>query len=146
VFRDAARIGGEIRQVEVFAREPRGADTRPGFVLVPDQPRGAVASVDYREGEITLCADGSGRITGIPRAVWDFAVSAYRVVPRWLEGRKGLPADLNLVRELRDVCARAAELIDLFAEADIVLEGALRETLSRDALGVGGQSEIAESA
>jgi hypothetical protein len=33
-----------------------------------------------------------------------------------------LPADLALVRELRDICGRIAELIDLFAEADIVLE------------------------
>jgi hypothetical protein len=39
---------------------------------------------------------------------------------------KGLPADLALLRELRDICGRIAELIDLFAEADIVLESTLR--------------------
>lgn len=28
-----------------------------------------------------------------PDAVWRFAVSGYRVLPRWIEGRKGLPDD-----------------------------------------------------
>lgn len=37
--------------------------------------------------------------------------------------------------ELRDICGRIAELIDRFAEADIVLEATLHETLSREALG-----------
>ncbi len=94
-------------------------------------------AVQYTEGAVTLCADGSGRITGIPEAAWSFAVSGYRVLPRWLEGRIGLPADSDLVTELRDICLRIAELIDLFAEADIVLEAALRETLARGALGLG---------
>jgi hypothetical protein len=40
------------------------------------------------------------------------------------------------VRELRDICGRIAELIDLFAEADIVLEATLSETLTREALGL----------
>jgi len=64
-------------------------------------------------------------------------------VPRWLEARIGLPADLILVRELRDICGRIAELIDLFAQADIVLEATLKETLSREALGLApiGQNE-----
>jgi hypothetical protein len=44
---------------------------------------------------------------------------------------------------LRDICGRIAELIDLFAEADIVLEATLRETMTREALGLeaGGQDE-----
>ncbi|GIL03062.1 MAG: hypothetical protein BroJett030_29610 [Alphaproteobacteria bacterium] len=36
---------------------------------------------------------------------------------------------------LRDICGRIAELIDLFAEADTVLESTLQETLTREALG-----------
>ncbi len=89
----------------------------------------------YAEGEIALCDDGSGRITGISQIVWDFAVSGYRVLPRWIEGRKGLPADLALIRELRDVAARIAELIHRFDEADLVLNDTLADTLTRDELG-----------
>ena len=56
-------------------------------------------------------------------------------MPRWLEARIGLQTDLALVSEFRDICGRIAELIDLFANADIVLEAALHQTLSREALG-----------
>jgi hypothetical protein len=95
-----------------------------------------LAPVEYADGSIMLCTGGTGRVTGIPQPVWDFAVSGYRVLPRWLEARVGLPADLSLLRELRDICGRIAELIDLFAEADIVLAAALHETLTREALGL----------
>jgi predicted helicase len=139
VFHEAVRIGREIRAVETFAREPGEAYRRPDFVRVETQPRGRVAEVDFDGGEITLCDDGSGRIVGISRDVWDFAVSGYRVVPRWLQGRIGLMADLSLVEEFRDVCARVAELIDLFEQADDVLERALQATLSRDALGLASE-------
>lgn len=135
LFQEAVRIGREIRAVEAFAREPREAYRRPDFVRVDTQPRGALASVDYSDGSITLCADGSGRVTGLPLSVWSFAVSGYRLVPRWLEARIGLAVDLGMVRELRDICGRIAELIELFAEADNVLDATLRGTLTREALG-----------
>jgi hypothetical protein len=61
-------------------------------------------------------------------------VSGYRVLPRWIEGREGIQADLGFVRELRDICGRIAELIDLFAQADTVLDAALRDSLRREAL------------
>lgn len=136
VFQEAARVGGEIRAVETFARPPGEAYRGRDFARVQTQPRGSVVRVEYADGEITLCDDGTGRITGIPEAVWSFSVSGYRVFPRWLEGRLGLPADLALVQELRDICGRIAELIDRFAEADIVLESTLRESLTREALGL----------
>lgn len=94
-----------------------------------------VGTVAYADGEIALCGDGSGRITGIPQQVWNFAVSGYRVLPRWIEGRKGLLADLSLIRELRDVAARIAELIHRFDEADLVLNDTLANTLTREELG-----------
>lgn len=99
-------------------------------------PHGTVAEATYQDGSITLCEDGSGRITGIPQSVWDFTVSGYRVLPRWLEAREGLPADFDFVSELRDICGRIAELIDLFAQADRLLDATLHETLTREALGL----------
>ena len=111
---------------------------------VASQPNGAVATIEYADGAITLCGDGTGRITGLPQAVWDFSVSGYRLLPRWLEARIGIPADLALVRELRDICGRIAELIDLFAQADMVLAATLQETLTREALGFGPVREDAD--
>ena len=136
VFRDAVRVGGEIRAVETFAREPGANHRTPGFVRITTEPRGPIAQVEYTDGGIILCDDGTGRITGLPEAVWNFSVSGYRVVPRWLEWRVGLPGDLAMVSAFRDVCGRVAELIALFDEADIVLEATLHDTLSREALGL----------
>jgi hypothetical protein len=82
-------------------------------------------------------------VSGVPLAVWDFSVSGYRLVPRWLEARVGLPAELGLIRALRDVCARIAELINLFAQADAVLEATLNATLTREVLDIGGGGQEA---
>lgn len=133
VFRDAVRVGREIRAIETFARPP--AAQPQAFCRLASQPTGDVAPVEYQDGEIALCRDGSGRITGIPHEVWTFAVSGYRVLPRWIEGRVDLPADLALIRELRDVAARIAELIHRFDEADLVLEATLANSLTREELG-----------
>jgi hypothetical protein len=144
IFQRAAECGREIRAVETFARQPHARYRQARFVRVATEPRSAVAPVEYADGEITLCADGTGRITGLPQAVWGFSVSGYRLVPRWLEARVGLPADLALVRDLRDLCARVAELIDLFDEADIVLQATLNETLTREALDLGPERQVAD--
>jgi hypothetical protein len=136
IFQDAVRIGRDIRAVQTFARRPGQAYRRPGFVRMVTEPLGNVSAVECIDGEITLCSDGSGRITGIPEAVWSYSVSGYRLLPRWLESRIGLPAELSLVTDLRDISSRIAELIDLFAKADIVLEATLHKTLTREVLGL----------
>ena len=136
VFQSAVQLGREIREVETFVRAPGQSYLPSDFVRVATQPQGALAPVEYVDGGITLCAGGTGRITGLPESVWNFAVSGYRLMPRWLEARVGLPADFVLVSELRDICGRIAELIDLFARADTVLEATLHETLTREALGL----------
>lgn len=131
-FAQAARLGAEIRAVETFSRPsaPRYRDV----CRLETEPRGPLASVECEDGALVLCADGSGRLTGLPEHVWRFSVSGYRVLPRWLEARVGQPVDLALVNEIGDICGRIAELIDLFAAADTVLDAALVEPLMRGAL------------
>jgi hypothetical protein len=131
----AVNAGREIRALETFARPP--AKQLAAFCRLSSEPTvgAALANVAYREGEIILCADGTGRITGIPEPVWRFSVSGYQVLKRWIEGRCGLPADLSLIRDLRDVAARIAELIHRFDEADLVLNDTLAHTLMREELG-----------
>ncbi|MGQ0742262.1 MAG: type ISP restriction/modification enzyme [Alphaproteobacteria bacterium] len=134
VFTNAVKLGRKIRAIETFARAPGEAYLRPEFVRPETEPRGPVVFMEPDGEALSLCADGSGRITGLPQAVWNFSVSGYRVLPRWLEARAGLPADLGFVREFRDICGRIAELIDLFAQADTVLDATLGDSLSREAL------------
>ena len=51
------------------------------------------------------------------------SVVPYRVLPRWIDGRKGLPFSDALKNELRDVAARIHELIHWFAKAESCLGG-----------------------
>jgi hypothetical protein len=127
--------------VETFMRETRAAFHPPTFVRLTTEPRGVLRPSEYADGRITLCENGSGQITGLSQPVWEFSVSGYRVLPRWLDGRLGLPVDRALVQEFRDICGRTAELLALFAEADNVLDATLDESLSREALGFGPEEQ-----
>jgi hypothetical protein len=129
VFACAAALGREIRAVQTFARPPNDAFTPAGFASIADEPRGAVTPSDWNDGSLTLGEGGTGRVNGLPQPIWDYSVSGYPVLKRWIEGREGLPADLAFTREFRDVCGRIAELIDLCARADTILTDALRDSL-----------------
>ena len=134
-FQRAARLGADIRVVETFARAPAGlAD--PAFVRLVTTPS-PQATLDVREPDgatLILGADGSGAVDGLPATLWDFEVSGYPMLRRWLEGREGQTVDLALLDAFRDVCARLAELVDLFGRADTLLAEALAAPLTRDVL------------
>lgn len=61
-------------------------------------------------------------------------MSGYPVLRRWLEGRKNQVVDLALFDAFRDVCARLAELAELYGRADTILTDALDAPLTRSAL------------
>lgn len=142
VFRDAARIGAEIRAVETFARPPAERFLR-GVARAASAPTGPVGPIPntLTDGAFNLCADGSGRIENIPEEVWSFAVSGYRVLPRWLSAREGTEIGADFIPQLRDVAGRIAELLFLFAEADAILEQTLAASLLRSALDLGESAE-----
>ncbi|WGM38569.1 hypothetical protein AMEJIAPC_01472 [Caulobacter sp. NIBR1757] len=134
VFDDAARVGAEIRAVETFARVPSPQFLK-GLAVNETAATGKLAAVEYEDGSIALCADGSGRIVNIPEAVWSFSVSGYRLLPRWLAAREGIELPDDFVPQVRDIVGRIAELIDLFVSADSILKRTLEDPLSREALG-----------
>lgn len=76
----------------------------------------------------------SGRVEGLPAALWAFEVSGYPVLRRWLDGREGQAVDLALFDPFHAVCARVADLVDLCDRADTLLADALDAPLTRDAL------------
>ena len=140
VFARASEIGREIRGLEAFQRDPAPAFRPKAFCkLATDTDTGAViADIAYNDSELSLWkTDGKTvtAFTGLPAAVWSFAVSGYRVLPRWIDGRKGLPFSDELKTELRDVAARIHELIHWFAEGDLVLAATLADTIPRTGLG-----------
>lgn len=139
VFVALAALGALIRATQTFdAAHTLAAVADPAFVRLASAPtRGAALhKAEPVADGLALCADGSGRIEGLPPALWAFEVSGYPVLRRWLEARVGQQVDLALYDALRDVCARLAELIGLYRQADTLLGAALTATLNRHALGM----------
>ena len=137
LFQSAVELGREIRAVETFARPPGPEFLTRAVARVETEATGTLQASDWTDTEIFLCADGSGRVSGVSAAVWGFSVSGYRLLYRWLDAREGLSVDHALITQMRDVVGRIAELIDLFARADMLLARILPRTLTRDALGLG---------
>jgi hypothetical protein len=137
VFLEAASLGAEIRAVETFARPP-GADFLPANLCrFVTQPQGKIISPSYDDGGFELCEKGAGKVTGIPAEIWHFSVSGYELLPRWINGRAGLEVDYPLATELRDICGRIAEMIDLCAKADKIMAETLKQVLGRGTIGFG---------
>ena len=137
VFLDAAAIGREIRAIETFARPPGKAFLHDSLLSIDSLPSaGPLGAVEWRDGGFALRPDGTGKVTGVPEAVWRFQVSGYRLLPRWLAAREGQPIDKAFREAMRDVAGRIAELIHWFDRADLVLAQALAHTATRDELGL----------
>ncbi|HMJ04862.1 MAG TPA: type ISP restriction/modification enzyme, partial [Chthoniobacterales bacterium] len=139
VFDRAAAVGKSIREIETFERVPDPLYLTSAIARIETTPRGKLAAIspgNWDAGDLILCDDGTGKVSGIPASVWDFAVSGYRVLQKWLAGREGISVDDAFIRELRDITGRINELIHLFNEADLVLQEALNHTLTRRELGL----------
>ena len=139
LFDRASAFGKLIREVETFARPPAPEFLGATIARIETGPHGPLADIgpeSWSEGDLILCANGSGKVSGIPRPVWEFAVSGYPVLPRWLAARKGIEVDAAFIHDFRDINGRINELIHRFNEADIVLAEALNHSLTRDQLGL----------
>lgn len=132
VFLEAAELGAEIRAVETFVRPPDRNFMPKSFAPAP---KGKIRAPAYADGSFEFCENGAGKLSGIPPEVWHYSVSGYELLPRWINGRVGLDVDLALATELRDICGRIAEMIDLAAKADKILSKTLKKVLGRDTIG-----------
>jgi hypothetical protein len=150
-FRNAARIGSRIRGLQSFEAAPRtefmlarlaGSATEP--VMAMPTPARAFAG-DGLSGALSLQADGSLRVSGVSQRAWDFTVSGYKVLYRWVRARNGEnlsgESGVALLRGVLDIVGRIEELVALFDEADAVLEIALRLPLTRAAIGLQSKSQ-----
>ena len=147
VFTAAASLGSRIRELETFqsapARDFVGArlDGAPSPTLaVPIRSRAfrRDEGPDDTAGRVALVEDRSFVISGVSRAAWNFSVSGYPVLHRWLRARNGQPIDAALQRAVLDVVARIEELLHRFREADPLLEQAIDMSLRRSQL-IGGE-------
>jgi Type ISP C-terminal specificity domain/N-6 DNA Methylase len=136
VFLEAAALGEQIRAVETFARPPNAEFLSVNLCCFSTPPKGKIISPTYAYGNFELCENGAGKATGIPAEVWHYSVNGYELLPRWIKGREGLEVDLALATELRDICGRIAEMIDLSTKADKILAKTFKKVLDRAAFGL----------
>ena len=154
-FAAAAHIGARIRELEGFTATP-SADFRSARLI--GQPSGATLGVGSPQhafvatdwvGTIALLADRSLTITEVPKRVWDFSVSGYPVLHRWLRARNGeLITDASgaaLLRDALDVVWRITELLYLFDQADGILSRALTAPLTRADLDLPAREAVVEA-
>ena len=136
LFLRTAGTGARIRALQTFAAEPderffcgRLEGVVTGAVLdVPPPGRAFVRQGD--EGVLALTAAGDMRVAKVPARVWEFAVSGYPVLPRWLRARRGQALDRALNRGILDLVARIGQLLYLFDETDALLAESLEAPLS----------------
>ena len=143
IFAEAAAVGAEIRALQAFARAPGGRfqsarleGRATGVTLGVPPIRDAFAERGDGTGSVALQEDQSLRLARVPQRVWEFAVSGYRVLPRWLLARNGEALDAALQRAILDVAWRIEELLHWFDAADAVLDRAVARPLTRAALGL----------
>jgi hypothetical protein len=141
VFLEAATLGAEMRGNETFAISPKPEFLPDSLCRFTTPPKGKIINPSYSDGSFEFCEHGAGKVTGIPPEVWNYSVSGYPLLSRWIRGRAGLEVDISLAMELRDICGRIAELIDLSARADKILEKTLKNVLGRAAIGLASTSD-----
>ena len=136
LFRRTAEVGARIRTLQTFAADPAERFFRgriegrvAGPVLdVPTLRRAFTRQGD--EGTLVLTAAGDMRVAGISVRVWDFAVSGYPVLYRWLRARRGQALNAAMHRSILGLVARIDQLLSLFDEADALLAAALQNPLA----------------
>jgi predicted helicase len=152
LFAYVSELGRRIRALETFRAEPaKGFQIarlggKPADMIL-DLPRRAKCFVSTGGGlgQINLKADQTLRVDNVPLSVWDFQISGYQVVYRWLEARNGRDLDKDLQRGLLDLVARVGELLHLFDAGAALLEPILKDTVTAIDLGTTAASSSTPS-
>ena len=147
LFGQAREVGARIGRLQTFDLQPEqlfwtarleGSPLDRALAV----PRIGSAFVDQGNGFGTVRLNQALRLERVPLRVWEFAVSGYRVVYRWLDARSGLSLDEvtdeesgeTVQRQLLDLVARVAAYIDACDAAEPILEAALASPLTKSDL------------
>lgn len=147
IFEQAAEVGARIRRLQTSDSQPEQHFWTARLEGSPKDRTLAVSKIgsaflDQGNGLGTIRLNGTLRLERVPVRVWEFAVSGYRVVYRWLDARKGLSLDEvideesgeTLQRQVLDLIARVAAYVDACEAAEPVLEAALASPLTKSDL------------
>jgi len=137
-FMEGVAVGRNLRELESFGKNPdpkyavARLEGKPGqFLLEGVPPKRAWRETGSGSGTILLKADGTLRLENVPEAVWNFSVSGFQVVHKWLSYRKRQTLDKPMQRQLLDLIARIFELTDELPKADAVLHRTLADPVTK---------------
>lgn len=110
LWQEAVTLGYDIVGTWTFGERmspgPHRAAVPPRVMAaIPDTEDGMPVEATYDAKTETLCI-GDGRISPVRRDVWEFEVSTYRVVQRWLKRRLRVPEGKRS-SELDNIVARS---------------------------------------
>jgi hypothetical protein len=88
-----------------------------------------------------LLPDHSLRIANVSEGIWQFSVSGYQVLYRWLRARNGNEITAVLQRNILDTVGRIDESLHLFDEAYSILAEAVEASLTRAQIGLPSREE-----
>ena len=131
VMAKAIELGARFRALQTFASPANLIHNCAVIATAPGAVTTLANDIAYVGGAIILGSDGTARVEGIPATIWDFSVSGYALLPRWLDHRKGQRVDAAMLDAIRDLVARIGHLIALMTEADAILISALVNPLTR---------------
>ncbi len=123
-FHTLATLGQQLIEGHLLKSGARaeGAPTRSGTSAVhrfEGAGDGVVGRVRYVDGRVWVNA--SQYFTGVPVAVWEYAVGSYRVCEKWLRDRRGEVLRHEDVRRYRGILVSVAGTLGVMAEIDRVL-------------------------
>jgi hypothetical protein len=149
LFQRAAQIGARLRALQTFAEPPRPEFLQArlvghasGDVLEVPTPQRAFAA-EGGVGQIALLADRSLRVTDVSERAWQFSISGYPVLYRWLRARNGEAISAVLQRAILETIGRIEETLHLFDRADELLIEAMEASLTRAQIGLPARAHIA---
>ena len=141
VFAAAAALGADIRALQGFTRPPGKAFRQArllgratGVTLQVPPPSRAFLQDGAGGGLIPLQEDQSLRLAHVPLAAWEFQVSGYPVLYRWLKAREGDALDAAFTQDVLDLVWRLTEMVEVMGRADAVLASARSHPLTRGEL------------
>jgi predicted helicase len=150
-FGRATHIGSRIRALQTFTdpaapafRRARLVGHAAGRLAVPTPQRAFAAAAAI--GQIALVSDRSLRIDNVSERAWQFSISGYPVLYRWLRTRNGQPVNAALQRQILEIVSRIEELLHLCDEADALIAVALERSLTRKQIGLPARQIAAKNA
>ena len=125
LFRRLVSLGRELLALHLM-ESPRLTDPMTNFPIPGDNivaPRGNFPKYTPPEGEAggKVFINNEQYFEGVPKEVWEFEISGYQVLHKWLKDRRGRELNYDDLEHYQKVVVALSETIRLMAEIDAAI-------------------------